>query len=119
MREHPQINAALSESKLKVRFKYANPDAAIALDCSTQPMKILVEKEAIDLDVDIELSLQADLAHYFWHGQVNAVQALARREVIPKGNLPKAMKLLPILEPAYEMYPHYLRKIGLGKLVVA
>jgi hypothetical protein len=56
--------------------------------------------------------MKADTAHKFWRGDVNLVTALARREITAKGPIPKILKLLPIIKPAYALYPQYLEKIG-------
>ena len=105
--------------KIKIKFVYNNPDAYITIDASNSEVKIYDGRDGDHVKVDIELGLEADLAHYFWHGEVNAVQALTRREVSTKGDLAKAMQLLPLLSPAYEIYPEFLREKGLARLVVA
>ena len=64
------------------------------------------------------MTMKADFAHYFWHGKANLLQALTRREVVAKGNIPKVLKLLPILEPAYQLYPQFLSEKGYAKIVV-
>jgi alcohol dehydrogenase len=112
------ISKALLSSGLKVRFVYNNPDGYLTIDGSGPSVKVYRGSEGDHVELDVEMTLSADLAHYFWHGLVNAVQALTRREITTKGNLPKAMALLPILTPAYEIYPKFLMEKGLGKLVV-
>ncbi|HRP68341.1 MAG TPA: hypothetical protein PLY93_02295, partial [Turneriella sp.] len=116
----PKLFAPLKNSKLKIRFNYTAPDGAIALDGSTddKAKQILTADAARAFIPEVEFTLSSDMSHYFWHGQVNLMQALARKEVIPKGNLPRAMRLLPLLEPLYELYPQYLRERDLGKLVL-
>jgi hypothetical protein len=116
----PKLFAPLKNSGLRVRFNYTSPDAAIALDGSTEDKskQILTGDAARRFEPEVEFTLQADVAHYFWHGQVNLMQALARKEISPKGNLPRAMRLLPLLEPLYELYPNYLRSRGLARLAL-
>lgn len=116
----PKLFAPLKNSGLKVRFNYTDPEAAIALDGSTddKAKQVLTGDAARQFVPEVEFTLKADVAHYFWHGQVNLMQALARKEVLPKGNLPRAMRLLPLLEPLYELYPQYLRSRDLGRLVL-
>ena len=62
--------------------------------------------------------MEADFAHKFWHGKVNLVSALTRRQVKAKGNVPKTLKLLPILNPAYVLYPDFLREKELDQLIL-
>lgn len=116
----PKLFAPLKNSGLKIRFTYTSPDGAIAIDGSTddRAKQILTGDAARAFAPEVEFSLQADVAHYFWHGQVNLMQALARKEISPKGNLPRAMRLLPLLEPLYELYPNYLRSRDLAKLAL-
>jgi hypothetical protein len=118
MGEDSGLSNALLSSGLKVRFVYTNPDGYLTIDSSGSQVKVYRGKDGDHVNLDVEMTLSADLAHYFWHGLVNAVQALTRREITTKGNLPKAMALLPILTPAYDLYPKFLMERGLGKLVV-
>jgi len=64
------------------------------------------------------MSMDADFAHQFWHGKANLVSALTRRQVKARGNVPKTIKLLPILKPAYALYPQFLREKGLADIVL-
>jgi alcohol dehydrogenase len=116
----PALFAPLKNSGLKIRFNYSAPDGSIALDGSTddRTKQVLTGADARAFMPEVEFTLSADVAHYFWHGQVNLMQALARKEVIPKGNLPRAMRLLPLLEPLYELYPNYLRSRDLARLAL-
>jgi len=64
------------------------------------------------------MTMNADFAHKFWHGRANLITALTRRQVVARGNVPKTIKLLPILKPAYDLYPDFLREKGLGELIL-
>ncbi len=110
------IGPALQKSGLCVQFIYRNPDAVITIDAGRD--EPLIVKGAFDGKPDVTMTMNADFAHLFWHGRANLVSALTRRQVTARGNLPKTLKLLPILDPAYAMYPRYLREKGLGHLVL-
>ncbi|MCS6985533.1 MAG: iron-containing alcohol dehydrogenase [Leptospiraceae bacterium] len=118
LKEHPEIGPKLHATGLSVRFNYANPDSSIAIDGRGPEVVFFKGEEARKFQAQVEMSMQADFAHYFWHGKANLLQALARREVIAKGDVPSVMRLLPILEPAYDLYPRYLRERGLHKIIV-
>jgi hypothetical protein len=62
--------------------------------------------------------MKADTAHAFWHGKVNLVSALARKEIVAHGPIPKILKLLPAVEPLYKVYPSLLREKGYANLVL-
>jgi len=64
------------------------------------------------------MSMKADVAHQFWHGKVNLMAALTRRQIVAKGPIPKILRLLPAVEPVYELYPKLLRELGREDLVL-
>lgn len=106
-----KVGPKLMASKLKLRFNYREPEACIYIDLSGETIHIAPGNTTDTADV--EMNMKADTAHKFWHGDVNLVVALARREITAKGSIPKILKLLPIIKPAYELYPAYVKSAGL------
>lgn len=107
---HEAIGKKLLDSKLKLKFVYREPDANIFIDLTDTAIKLSYNDT--DQKPDVEMAMKADTAHKFWHGNVNLVVALARREITAKGPIPKILKLLPIIKPSYALYGPYLQKIG-------
>jgi len=107
-----------AESGLVVHFVYADPDSEIWLDAHEKDTeKISIICGPADLKADVEMSMKADIAHQFWLGDLNLMAALTRRQVVAKGPIPKVMKLLPIVKPAYRMYRELLLSEGLGDMI--
>ena len=46
------------------------------------------------LPADVELTQSGDVAYRFWLGHLNVPQAIATRQVIARGLVPTALKLL-------------------------
>ncbi|MGK0290106.1 MAG: alcohol dehydrogenase [bacterium] len=113
-----EIGGALLKSNLCAQFEYSNPSGLITIDTTGDDVRIYLG-DAFKGKAEVVMSMNADFAHYFWHGKVNIVSALTRRQVKAKGNVPKTLKLLPILKPAFEMYPQFLKERGLAELVVS
>ncbi len=86
-------------------------------DATGEDIEII--KGEFDGQPEVTLTMKADFAHKFWHGKANLVTALTRRQVAAKGNVPKTIKLLPILKPSYALYPKFLVKKGFRHLVMA
>ena len=116
LKAHPEIGPQLAQSELCVQFRYENPTGIITIDAGGDDIKIL--KGEFDGNPEVTLTMNADFAHRFWHGKANLVTALTRRQVAAKGNVPKTIKLLPILKPSYSLYPQFLTEKGLGHLVI-
>ncbi len=108
----PSIGKKLLESKMVIKFVYREPEASITIDM-TGSDAVFSFDDAVK-KADVEMSMKADTAHKFWMGNVNLVIALARREITAKGPVPKILKLLPIIKPAYKLYPDYVKELGLS-----
>lgn len=116
LKANPEIGAALKKTNLCIQFKYKNPSAVITVDATGDELEI--HRGEFPGAPEVTMTMNADFAHKFWHGKANLVTALTRRLVVARGNVPKTVRLLPILDPAYELYPAYLQEKGLGHLIL-
>ena len=116
LKNNPEIGPKLAQSNLCVQFRYKNPSAVITIDATGAELKII--QGDFDGHPEVVLTMNADFAHTFWHGKANLVSALTRRQVKAQGNVPKTIKLLPILKPSYALYPKFLAEKGLRHLVM-
>ena len=116
LKKEPAIGPKLAQSDLLVQFRYKNPSAVITIDATGDEIQIL--KGEFEGQPEVVLTMNADFAHRFWHGKANLITALTRRQVKAKGNVPKTIKLLPILKPSYSLYPKFLAEKGLQDLIM-
>jgi hypothetical protein len=112
----PEVGSKLRASKLKIQFVYSEPPLSISVDLQSDPAVISVNNESFQPEV--QMKMKADTAHRFWFGKINLIAALTRREMVAKGPIPKILKLLPAIKPAYAMYPGYLKKRGWDDLLI-
>ncbi len=117
----PTVGPKIAKSGVVIQFKYSDPDAITTVNAKGKPTQpgayVDVFNGATDLKPDIEMSMPADLAHQFWQGKLNLVEALAKKRIILKGNQLKVLGLLPAVEPLYKKYPELLREKGLENLI--
>jgi hypothetical protein len=118
-----RIAPKIKDSHLVIQFRYDEPRAIVTINAAAPPSQEgayfdVLWGDETGLKPDIEMSMKADVAHSFWHGKVNLMAALARRQIIAKGPIPKILKLLPAVEPMYEMYPRILRDINRTDLII-
>lgn len=106
----PSIAPKLLASGIVIRFTYTDPAAVVLVDCSGD--HVAVRPGDVDSPAEAEMSMTADVAHRFWFGQVNLTKAIARRQIVARGPIPKILKMLPAIRPAYDLYPRYLRDHG-------
>ncbi len=67
-----------------------------------------------DLKPTIEMTLSGDTCHLFWLQKIAMPIALAKGLIKAKGPMPKVLKLLPLLKPAYAAYPEWAKSQGLA-----
>jgi hypothetical protein len=118
-----RIAPKIKDSHLVIQFRYDDPHAVVTINAAAPPTQDgayfdVLWGDTTGLKPDIEMTMKADVAHQFWHGKVNLMAALARRQIIAKGPIPKILKLLPAVEPMYEMYPHILHDLGRDDLII-
>jgi alcohol dehydrogenase class IV len=116
LRNDEDLGPALAGTNLVIQFIFKNPSAVITID--TTGDEIEIHTGDYEGKPEVSMTMNADFAHKFWHGRANLVTALTMRQVVAKGNVPKTLKLLPILKPAYDMYPRFLKDKGLEHLVM-
>ena len=118
-----RIAPKIRDSHLVIQFRYDDPKAVATINAAAPPTQEgayfdVLWGDNTGLKPDVEMSMKADVAHQFWHGKVNLMAALARRQIIAKGPIPKILKLLPAVEPMYEMYPQILHQLGRDDLII-
>jgi hypothetical protein len=117
-----RIAPRIRDAHLNIQFRYRDPDAQVTIAAAREPSQPDAYFDVIwgpvEFPIDVEMSMQADIAHAFWHGRVNLMTALARRQIIARGPIPQILRLLPAVEPMYAMYPRILQTIGRDDLII-
>ena len=111
LKDDPVMGPAVLKSGLVIRFKYSEPESEITIDASKAPVELCFGP--CDRKPTVDMSMKADTAHQFWLGKVNLVAALTRGTIVAKGPVPAIMKLLPVITPAYKIYPAVVKEKGL------
>ena len=69
------------------------------------------------LEPEVIMTMDADIAHRFWLGQVSPTVALARGQMKAKGPVAKILKLVPLVKPAFPRYVEMLEEAGRDDLL--
>jgi putative sterol carrier protein len=105
--DKPEFSTLLKESGVQIKFEISDPSAILWVGPDG------VEFGDQNLKADVTMQLAGDVCHAYWKKDLSLPVALAMRKIKSKGNIAKVMKLLPVLKPAYEMYPEYMKKHGI------
>jgi hypothetical protein len=106
------------DSNLLVKFAYVNPVGEYWIDCRGDEVKVYPGGPPEELEPDATLSMELDTAHVFWCGQLNLLGALSSGEIQAEGSVPKLLKMLPVIKPAYDIYTGLLEEKGLEDLII-
>jgi hypothetical protein len=106
------------ESNLLVKFDYREPVGEYWIDCRGDEVKVYPGGPPEELTPDATLAMELDTAHAFWCGQLNLLGALSSGEIDAEGSVPKLLKMLPIIKPAYDVYIGLLKDKGLEDLII-
>jgi putative sterol carrier protein len=121
-KKDPDIGKRIAKAGVIIQFRYTNPDATTTVNAKDKPTQadsfVDVINGPTDLKPEIVMTMKADTAHAFWHGKVNLISALAKREILLEGSKTKVLQLLPAVTPLYKVYPQLLKEKGYGDLVL-
>jgi putative sterol carrier protein len=111
------FNALLENESFMSAFRPANVTIKFIINDPEGIINITSDKvvcgELPDFKPDVVMYLSGDTCHNFWLKRVNLPLALAKRTIKAKGPVTKILKVLPLLKPAYEMYPGICARKGL------
>jgi hypothetical protein len=117
----PEIGPKLRASNLIIRFVSNDPGGAVTIDCrgpAGEGRHFTTAFGESDLKPDITLTTSADLAHEFWLGRTNIVNALFMGKAKAAGDVTLAMKFLPVLKPISDIYKQVLTSLGRQDLLL-
>ena len=119
LNNEPSVRDDLLDSNLVLKYRYQDFDTDVIVDCRADRIQMESDPQAVErFSPDVEFHLDTDTLNEFWNGALNLPVALALRKIVAKGSIPKALKLLPILKPAFGFYREILVEIGRTDLVV-
>lgn len=118
----PKVGPKIAKSGIVLQFRYSDPEAITTVNGRHKPTSPGVFVDVIhgdcDLTPDVVMSMAADISHAFWHGKVNLMAALSKKQIVTQGSIPKILKLLPAVQPLYKQYPDLLIKLGYPEMVM-
>jgi len=108
MKSETNFEEMLEKSGLTIRFILKDPDAEIFV----APGKVLVNDE-INEEAIAQVEGTADIAHAVWTKKMALTRAMATKKVKVKGPTIGIMKLVPALNPLFDIYPEHCKKNGI------
>lgn len=111
--DDPDAGPKFAGSNITIKFDITEPDAELFITPG-DGIRGEVLWAANDIKPDVTMTLSGDTCHKFWLKQIGMPIALAKGLIKAKGPMPKVLKLLPILKPAFAAYPDWAKSQGLS-----
>ena len=109
----PVVGPKFVKAGITIKYNVTDPEGTIWVTPGDgMTGEVIVGKS--DKKPDVEMTLSGDTCHKFWLKQISLPMALAKGLVKSKGPLPKVLKLLPLLKPAFDAYPEHAKSHGLS-----
>ncbi len=105
------LGEKLKRADTTVQFRYHDPEAVITFRL-VEGEDVRVDLGDSDLEPEIVMTADADVAHLFWLGRVNVTVALARGQMKATGPVAKILKLVPLIKPVFPLYRELLEREG-------
>lgn len=117
-----KIGPKFGSAGIIIKFIYTDPDSEITIDLKNPPSKPGYYGSyylgPCNVKEDVWSKQSADFSHSFWHGYENPVAAVAKGKISQGGNIVAMLKLLPVIKPAFVMFPKVLVDMGRSDLVI-
>jgi hypothetical protein len=117
-----KIGTKMSRAGIIIKFIYTDPDGEVTIDLKNPPLKPGYFGAhyigPCDLKEDVWSKQSGDHSHLFWHGHVNPIVAITKGTVKQGGNVTAMLKLLPVVRPAFGLFPVCLEEMGYSDLIV-
>lgn len=111
--DDPVAGPKYLKANIVIKFNVSDPAGTLWMTPG-DGVKGQIQWGNTDLKPDVEMTLSGDTCHAFWLKHISMPIALAKGLVKTKGPMPKVLKLLPLLKPAFEMYPEHAKSYGLS-----
>jgi putative sterol carrier protein len=109
IKAHKGMSDSMLASKLAVRFNYRDPVGQMTID-TRDGENMFVYAGPNDIKPDVEMDMKSDVAHEFWLGKTSVPMAILTGKIVAKGPVQKALALLPVIKPAFTIYPEVYKK---------
>ena len=111
LRDDPDLWPQLAAADTVVQYRYRSPESQITVEMRPDRAG-LIDYGPTALDPQVVMTMDADVAHRFWLGQVNVTVALARGQIRARGPVAKLLRLVPLVRPAFPRYRRLLEDEG-------
>jgi hypothetical protein len=114
MSTDPDMGPKLRDARTPQRFEFPDLDLVVNITAAEEVengQNLRWEwSDAVGWDPEVEMIMDSEVANRYFQGKENVAVALARRRIKSKGNVKKALALIPITKPVFARYREMLER---------
>jgi hypothetical protein len=108
MSTDPDMGPKLRDAQTPQRFVFPDLDEVVnitAADDDGGEQNLMWEwSDDVPWEPEVEMKMDSGVANKYFQGKENVAMAIARRRIKTSGNVKKALALMPITKPVFELY---------------
>ena len=109
--EDDELAPKFRKANTIVQYQYREPESQITVSLM-EDGDGQVDCGETTMEPEVVMTMDADTAHRFWLGQVNAAVALAKGDIRTRGPVAKVLGLVPLVKPGFTRYRTQLEAAG-------
>jgi putative sterol carrier protein len=106
-----ELTARFQRANTVIQYRYSDPEAQITVKL-IDGEDARVDLGPTELEPEVIMTMEADVAHRFWLGEVNVTVALARGQMHTEGPVAKILRLVPHAKRVFPRYRAMLEEAG-------
>ena len=113
MSTDPDMGPKLRDAETPQRFEFPDLDLVVNIthnEDGTDDNLRWEWTDDVDWEPEVQMTMDSEVANRYFQGKENVAMAIARRRIKTSGNVKKALALIPITKPVFEMYREYLEE---------
>jgi hypothetical protein len=114
MSTDPDMGPKLRDAQTPQRFEFPDVEQVVNItandDEDDENCLVWAWTDDVDWEPEVEMKMDSTVANKYFQGKENVAMAIARRRIKTSGNVKKALALIPITKPVFEMYRDYLEE---------
>jgi hypothetical protein len=106
MASDPQMGPRLREADAPQRWEFPDLDLVVNVAAGEDEDENLVWDWSDDVawDPAVKMTMNSDIANRYFQGEENIAMAIARRRIKTTGDVKKALALVSVTKPVFELY---------------
>jgi hypothetical protein len=114
MSRDPDMGPKLRDAETPQRFEFPDLDLVVNItyndDRGSEDCLKWEWSDDVGWEPLVKMTMDSDVANRYFQGKENIAMALARRRIKTSGDVKKALALIPITKPVFQMYREMLER---------